>query len=91
MTKNNGVNVIFSARFLRSAKRLPAEIQKKLEKRSALFKNNPFDPQLGTHKLHGELQGFWAYSVDYHYRVVFVFNNKKITTYYDIGTHAIYQ
>jgi len=37
---------------------------KKLKK---LIKNNPFDPNLKTHKLSGTLSGYWAFSIDYYY------------------------
>lgn len=51
---------------------------------------NPFHPQLKTHKLKGVLSGFFSFSIDYHYRIVFHFEEDKI--YFDaVGTHAIYR
>ena len=56
-----------------------------------MFRANQFDTRLGTHKLHGPMRGLSAYSVDYHYRVIFFDDNKGVITYYDIGTHDLYQ
>lgn len=55
-----------------------------------MFRKNPFDPRLDTHKLSGRWQGYWAYSVDYKYRVIFVFRDAKTATYYDVGPNNIY-
>ena len=35
------------------------------------FAAEPQDPLLKTHKLKGELDGYWAFSVDAHLRVLF--------------------
>ena len=47
---------------------------------------DPFDPSLKTHKLSGELKGFWSCSVTYEIRLRFkIINN--IIELIDIGTH----
>jgi addiction module RelE/StbE family toxin len=52
-----------------------------------LFSEDPFHPQLKTHKLSGKLKMLWSFSIGYDLRVVFEFvtNNKVILE--DIGTH----
>ncbi len=40
---------------------------------------NPFDPRLRTHKLHGRLEGLWASWVEYDYRIVFAFESRSDT------------
>lgn len=52
-----------------------------------LFCENPWNPQLRTHKLTGKLDGLWAFSVSYDYRVVFRFMNKEEVLLIDIGSH----
>ncbi len=54
--------------------------------------DNPFDPSLDTHKLHGKLEGFWACTVGYDCRIVFLFerdapSKKDHIVLFDIGTH----
>ena len=52
-----------------------------------IFKQNPFDQRLKTHKLSGDLKEFYSFSIDYHYRVIFSFydQNKVIFEYF--GSH----
>ena len=73
--------------FDRHFKKLPWVIQEKVKRRSEIFASNPFDQRLKTHKLHGERKEEWAYSVDYSYRITFVFVGEKEVLYTDIGTH----
>ena len=52
----------------------------------------PFDPELKTHKLHGKLAGLWACQVEYDCRIVFTFakepdNKKNLIVLVDIGKH----
>lgn len=90
MPNGNGTRVRYTARFLKSAGRLEKRIAEKLAERDRLFRKNPFDSILDTHKLHGRWKGYWAYSVDYRYRVIFIFGDIKTATYYDVGPHPIY-
>lgn len=91
MTNDSGVSVVYTARFLKSLKKLPAAVVEKMEERNSIFQVNPFDSRLGAHKLHGRFRGFWAYSVDYRYRVIFIFSGQKTAVYYNIGDHSIYR
>ena len=78
----------YSPKFLRSLGKLPYAIQEKAETKEKIFRNDIFDPRLDTHKLHGKDQGRWAYSVDYEYRIKFIFlNDNRGVFYLDIGMH----
>jgi len=46
---------------------------KEVEKTLRLLVQDPFTPQLETHKLKGKLLGTWACSVGYDLRIVFDF------------------
>ena len=53
---------------------------------------HPFHPSLATHKLHGELRGLWACSVEYDCRIIFTFaeqgkHKEEYIVLIDIGTH----
>ena len=54
-----------------------------------LFIADPFDSTLKTHKLSGNLNGLWSFTIEYDCRVVFFFTNKKPkkAIFIDIGTH----
>lgn len=77
--------------FQKSFRKLPAVVQSLAEKRDLQFRADAFDRRLRTHKLKGALDGYWAYSVNYRYRVVFRFVEGGEVIYYDIGTHEIYR
>ena len=63
-----------SPAFARSAKRLlkqQPEAIDRLRAVLALLADDPFHPQLQTHKLKGDLAGNWACTVAYDLRIVF--------------------
>ena len=76
--------------FARSYKRLPLDIERTAEKQERIFRENPFDTSLKTHKLHGKYKDYWAFSVNTSYRILFTFEDKRIAVFIDIGTHSIY-
>ena len=73
--------------FERHFKKLPSVLQERARRREEIFAENPFDSRLGTHKLHGKRAGEWAFSVDYSYRITFIFLSSGEVLYTDIGTH----
>lgn len=77
--------------FRRSFARLPVHLQRLAERKDQWFRADTFDPRLRTHQLKGPLAGFWAYSVNQQYRVLFLFVSPNAAMYYDIGTHDIYR
>jgi addiction module RelE/StbE family toxin len=84
------INIYYTPEFIRLWRKIPKQIKNKAVKREKIFRENPFHPQLKTHKLKGALSGFYSFYIDYHWRIVFHFQGKDI--YFDaIGTHAIYQ
>jgi mRNA-degrading endonuclease YafQ of YafQ-DinJ toxin-antitoxin module len=44
-----------------------------VEKALQLLTEDPFNPNLHTHKLKGELDGVWSCSIDYDNRILFEF------------------
>lgn len=86
------MKIHYRTRFEKEFSKLSKEIKEKLLKQEKILKLNPFSPKLKTHKLHGPLSGFYAFSVDYKYRVIFSFsdNDKEVIELYSIGDHDIY-
>lgn len=87
--------LIWSNTFLRAFKRLMRkrpDLRKGVEGALRLLVQDPFDPQLETHKLKGKLSGSWACKVGYDLRIVFDFvkseNQKEDEIFLiEIGTH----
>lgn len=65
------MKVTASSRFLRRAKKLREPHAEMLRAALRRFATDPQDPLLRTHKLKGELAGYWAFSVDEDLRVLF--------------------
>jgi mRNA-degrading endonuclease YafQ of YafQ-DinJ toxin-antitoxin module len=83
------MEIQYAAHFLRCARKLPPEIQGKLIEKEKLFRQNCFDPRLKLHKLHGKLQDYWSFSVDYSYRVLLSLK-KDSALFIEVGNHSIY-
>jgi len=77
-------------KFVRLYKKLPDEIKDLAEKKEKIFRRHPFSPNLKTHKLKGEFDGFWAFSLNYKYRIIFDFVDEDDVRFYLVGDHNIY-
>ena len=57
-----------------------------------LLENDPFTPSLKSHKLTGDLDGYWSCSVNYDCRIIFTFSQDEeseetLIILVDIGSH----
>jgi len=70
-------------------KRIKGNINWEIKFRNQLeiFKNNPFDSRLKTHKLSGKLKDLWSFSIEYDQRVVFYFIDTDKIVFIHIGNH----
>jgi len=80
----------YSSDFRKAYKKLPRSVQNIVDRKDKLFRENPFQPSLYTHKLHGPLAGLWSSWITRDYQVLFEFA-KNAVIFYDIGTHNIYR
>jgi mRNA-degrading endonuclease YafQ of YafQ-DinJ toxin-antitoxin module len=82
--------ISFSNSFRKALKRKirnnPA-LEKHFWERVIIFSDDPFDPQLKTHKLSGSMRDWWSFSVEYDVRVVFSFVEPSRALFVDIGSH----
>ena len=67
-------NTEYSKRFLKSLKKLSDKIINQAEEKEKIFKNNPFDLRLKTHKLSGKEKEIWAFWINHKYRIKFNFS-----------------
>ena len=91
--------LIWGNTFVRALKRTVRKyptLQQDIEETLRRLQENPFAPQLATHKLKGKLAGSWACSVGYDLRIVFDFVKSTsqpadAILLLEIGTHdAVY-
>lgn len=84
-------NIFTHPRFDKNYKRLPKELKERAKSKEKIFRKDPFDPRLKTHKLSGKEKECWAFWIDYHYRIKFIFLDGDEVLFLDIGTHEIYK
>ncbi len=85
------MRIYYSSKFQREYKELPKQVKEDAEAAEKLFRQNPFHPRLKTHQLLGRLKDFWAFSVNYRYRIIFEFANGDIIWFHSVGDHKIYR
>jgi len=85
------MKIYYLPKFAKQYKKLPLAIKIQAENKEKMFRKNPFNKALRTHKLRGELAGFWSFSIDYKHRIIFDFKNEKTVRFYYVGDHGIYK
>lgn len=85
------MEISYSPKFAKEYKKLSNSIKLKAEKREKIFRKNPFDKSLKTHKLSGKFQGLWAFSIDHKHRIIFEFMQDDTMTFHLIGNHSVYK
>ena len=85
------MEILYSPKFARQYKKLPKEIQMKAEKMEKVFRVDPFDIRLKTHKLSGTLKDFYAFSINHSHRIIFDLPVENVARFYAGGDHSIYE
>lgn len=85
------MKIYYSSKFAREYKNLSPSVKQKAEKKENIFRKDPFDKRLETHKLSGRLKDFWAFSIDHKYRIIFEFVNEKTVWFHLVGDHSVYR
>ena len=89
------LNIVYSPNFVKKFKKvkkknsaLANEILEKIKE----FKNKDNHEYLKVHATKGKLRGYYSFSVNYKYRILFKYLNKKTEAYLiTFGDHSIYQ
>ena len=80
---------LYTAKFLRSLKKLPHEIQSDVFMAVKAFVDKENHKQLSLHKLHGTMKKYYAFSANFQYRIILKIEKKTIY-FMDVGTHEMY-
>ena len=80
---------LYTARFLRSLKKCSEAVQDDVVGAVKLFETGKNNKVLKLHKLHGKFKAYYAFSVNFSYRVI-IKMTKQAIYYVDVGTHYIY-
>lgn len=82
--------IYYSSKFEREYRKLPNKIKTMAQEKEQQFRDNVFNPPLDTHKLGGRLKGFWAFSIDQKYRIIFEFAKNDVIWFHSVGDHSVY-
>lgn len=85
------LEILYKPTFIRQYKKLPLGLQEEIKEKLSLFAKNPKHPFLKTHKLKGRLKKFYSFSVNYEYRIVFMFESKTSAVMLAVGDHDVYK
>lgn len=84
------MDFLYTARFLRSLKKLLPEIQSDITSSVTEFKNKKNYQKLAFHKLQGKMKKYHVFSANFQYRVI-VKIDKNSLYFMDVGTHEVYR
>ena len=84
-------HIYYSGKFSREYRNLPLRVKKIAEQREKVFRENPFEASLKTHKLKGSLKDFYSFSLSQKYRIIFEFADEGIVGFHSVGEHSIYR
>ena len=85
------MRIYYSSKFEREYRKLPVRVKEKAEEKEKLFRIDPYNAKLKTHKLSGKLSGYWALLIDRKYRIIFEFADENVIWFHSVGDHSIYQ
>src|SRR3989344_1416614 len=83
------MKIYYSPKFAREFSSLHKKVKFVAEQQEALFRQDPFNPKLKTHKLKGKLKGFLSFSIAYKYRIIFEFDDDVPVSGLDSGFLAM--
>ena len=85
------MQVSLTPQFRRQFRKLPQTLREEAFEKIELFKDTEAHTRLKVHKLHGKFKNYYSFSVNYQYRVVFMWEvQNKSAILLAIGDHAAY-
>ena len=85
------MKIDYSSKFAKVYRKLPKRTKLSAEKKEVIFRQDPFDQRLKTHKLSGKLKLYYSFSIDLRYRIIFEFAEQGVVWLHSVGTHEIYR
>lgn len=84
------MKIFTTSKFRRVYRKLPPVLKNKAKQKEKIFRENPFDKRLNTHKLKGKYAKYWSFSVTDSYRIMFDFMKDSEVSFINVGSHDIY-
>jgi plasmid maintenance system killer protein len=83
------MEILYTARFIRSYKKLPIEVQGDVKTAVEAFKHAKNHEYLRLHKLKGNMKQYYAFSANFTHRIVVKLDKEKAYCM-DVGDHSVY-
>lgn len=83
------MKTVYSPIFKKGYKKLPQSVKVIAEKKEKVFRENPFDKRLETHRPYGKLKDFFAFSINKEYRIIFEFIDEETVYFHTAGKHNL--
>lgn len=84
------MKIFHTAKFAREYRKLADDLKDAAEAAEVIFRENPFDARLKTHKFGGKLKEFWSFSISRKHRIIFEFGEDNAVYFHSVGDHSIY-
>lgn len=84
------MKISYAPAFTREYKKLEPALQCEVKEKIKLFTDRRNHKTLKVHKLHGKFKRFYGFSVNYRYRIAFMWLSKDEAVLLVIGDHAVY-
>ena len=82
------MKLVYTSRFERAYRKLPAAGQKAVDETLRVFVKDPFAPTLRNHALQGKLKGIRAIKAGYDLRLLYIEEGGHIVVFFiAVGTH----
>ena len=83
--------IIYAPVFIKQLKKLNKDLQQEVIEKVELFKNEANHNSLKVHKLHGKFKDCYSFSVNYRFRIVFMYISAEEVAFMTIGDHDVYK
>lgn len=81
------MEIFLSKNFIKGYKKLRSGEKKKFKERRDIFLNDPSNPLLNNHALHGKYMGYRSIAVAGDLRIIYKFLDKNAVLFAEIGSH----
>ena len=85
------MEIVYKSIFIRQFNKLLSSLQDEVFEKIELFKDVENHQKLKVHKLKGRLNSQYSFSVNYKYRIIFMYETKNQIAFLAIGDHDVYQ
>lgn len=85
------MEIHFKPTFVRQFKKLPPTLKKEVLEKVEFFRDPTNHQQLKVHKLKGRFKDCHSFSVNYAWRIVFMYENPDSAILLAVGDHEVYE